>query len=234
MKIQVLALLFSTALAVYTGCEQETVESPELPPAPELVASPPDTALDEQGFDAVPDGNAIQVCWRTRPEYTGYALFRRAETELSFRKVAEFGAADSCAVNSGVEINIRYYYYLKAKDESNNWSPPSDTLDYELIAKVFNLFSNLSVSPVEFRWHLSGITPDLYILKLFDDETDERIWQCLVEPSYRTEEVVVFNNDGTAKVEEPAAGRRYRWRVDCRGTRPRSGSESAWARFSMP
>ena len=204
-------------------------------PAPLLYASPPDTLLQERGIDAVPEGDALQLDWQRNSRYSGYLLYRRGEGDKGFVSLRQLNGRDSTFVDQdNLALNKRYYYYLVGLDEDNNKSESSETVDYMLVPKAYNL--GISWSPeVIFFWNIPEVAPDQYLLKLFDDFTNELVWMSRVRSGYGDlREQVQYNWDKKAKPAGLVSGRRYRWRIDVIGSATRSGSESQWDRFTAP
>ncbi len=220
------------ALLLLTFCRKQATDSRPLLPVPVIISSPADTLVIERGIDAVPELNAIQVDWQPRPEYAGYELYRRSENETKFSLLGSFTDTDSSYLDQAAIVpNKRYYYYLRAFDKKQNWTPPSDTLDYMLLDKAFNL-SVSSANPLVFHWQVQEILPPSYVLKLFDDASGEKIWFSNIVSSYQgLEEQAIYNWDGQAKSAQLTPGQSYRWRVDIIGADSHSGSESTWHRF---
>ncbi len=223
------------ALLLLTFCRKQATDSQPLLPIPIFISSPADTLVIERGIDAVPDLNAIQVDWQIMPEYKGYELFRRSVDETKFSLLHSFSEKDSSYLDqSAILTNKWYYYYIRAYDKKQNRTPPSDTLDYMLLDKAFNLSVSLK-DPVIFHWQVQEILSPFYVLKLFDDTSGEKIWFSRISSSYQGfEEQAVYNWDGKAELLQLIPNRGYRWRVDIVGPEIRSGSESAWHKFKMP
>lgn len=204
-------------------------------PAPRLLPSPPDTALVEIGIDAVDFGDFIQLDWQpaegTRP--VGYRIYRSRQKQTDFAVLVELsGTRTSYIDSSGIQLGIRYYYYLTALDDDQNESLPSDTLSYLLVEKASLLSNTLEPQP-SFSWHVGAIPAEFYVLKLVEADTDRRIWVTRVKSSYSQSEQVKFNYDGTAAEETLRSGIPYRWRVDVIGPAANSGSESRWKSFVL-
>ncbi|MBN1541687.1 hypothetical protein JW992_06040 [candidate division KSB1 bacterium] len=229
-----LALLIGWLVLATTGCRDQSTRPTKDVPLPSLLPSPPDMALDERGIDAIAEIDAIQLQWEYDERLDRVRLYRRAADEDDFQALAEVKAADTLFIDSTVLLNKRYFYTAVGLDVSNNRSPASDTLDYQLVAKAVNLRIS-TITSLLFHWQLPEILPDRYVLKLYDDENDTPIWFSSIQSSYSgLEEEVVYNWDGTSNSDRLESRRRYRWRVDIVGSSIRSGSESNWHRFIFP
>jgi len=230
------ALIYSLAVFILVIYCSKQIDKPEnLVQAPILLSSPPDTLVNERGIDAVPEDDAIRVEWINEDRFVKYTLYRKSEDEEDFSLLANATENDSFIVDQqDIFINKRYYYYLTARDRDGHWSEPSDTVDYMLVAKAYNLAVSFQ-DKLRFHWNVVEITPDRYILKLFDDKTDSVVWFSRVSSNYQgTEESVDYNWDGRAVTAQLTSGVKYRWRIDIIGPTAHSGSESNWHKFIMP
>ncbi len=229
MKIRL--LIFCSGLLLFTACS-ETPEEETLLQPPMVVVAVSDMAEQERGIDAVAESNAIQIQWIKQTIYDGYQLYRKSQSWDGFYLIAEISGEDSTYVDMDVELFKRYFYYIIGF--SDKQSTPSDTVNYMLVTKAYNLSVSLQDS-ITFHWQLEDIAPDEYILKLFDDTSNEKIWFSRIKSSYQgMSESVIYNWDGMAAGRDLAAGVRYRWRVDIVGPANHSGSESRWHRFELP
>ncbi len=229
MASRLLMLLWLLALACSTEPEQGVG-----PPPPVLLPPPDDLAEEERGIDAVPEADAIQIDWllpEGSKQLAGFRLYRRAGRG-SFVLLKSFKAQDTTFVdNLDIQVGVRLHYFMTAVDGAGREGPPSDTVNYALLPKAFNLHSTATLTPV-FRWQVHGY-PSQYVLKLFDLTNGCRAWFSLVTSDFADEdEEVTYNWDGRAATFTLVAGHVYRWRVDVVGTESNSGSESAWSRFA--
>lgn len=222
-------------LAAISGCSTSPVENIEKLPAPLLLPAPPDTALIEQGIDAVESGDFIQLDWRAGDEREPfrYRIYRGLSTDDEYTLIAEVGGKIETYIDSVGVIGTRYYYYVTAKDEDEGESEPSDTLSYQLLAKPVLLANTSSVRPT-FSWQVNGTPPQFYVLKLLETDTDKKIWVTWVQTSFGDQmEQVKYNFDSTAVRDSLRTGVSYKWRVDIVGPSANSGSESNWKRFVL-
>ncbi len=214
------------------SCREGTNNPGPLPPAPNFVTSTPDTSAMERGIDTVPDYNAIRIEWVSDLLYENYALYRKAAHEDVFLRIHTASAGDSAFVDMiNIELNTRYFYYLKGMDETGNWSAPSDTIDYQLIPKVNNLVYSQPDS--SFYWTRQEIPPRFFIIKLYTKSDNQLIWRYKIEPIYhQSVQHVKFNLDGSAR-QPLKQDIRYIWRIDSVGPAGNSGSESRWNSFIL-
>ena len=221
------------SFALLLHCQRQTTSPSRIPDAPTLLPAPADSLTDEHGIDAIPEMDAILVEWIPGPDYEGYALYRRSAQEATYQRLKKFSAADSSYTDTRVALNVRYFYYLTAQNDLENWSPPSDTVSYMLIEKATNLFYLQPDN--QFQWHQQHIPPRRYILKLFNAMSGQLVWMRRIEPLYhQDEQSVSYNDDGSAGDQTLASGTEYTWRIDSVGPSAGSGSESMWASISVP
>ena len=225
-------LVVGVAAGVWMACDQEVTNPQPGIPVPRFVAAAADTAVEERGIDAVPEEDAIFLQWHRNPGLAGFQLFRRFEGEKNFSLIAVLTARDSSFYDR-VSIDLRCYYYLRGLDEEGRLGAPSDTADYMLLAKAFDL----QVSPGEpllFSWSTGLMRPAFYLLRLFEESSGVPVWIGRMAPGYQgTRESTTYNSDGRAALPRLQSGVLYRWRLDCVGAAARTGSESAWQRFTL-
>ncbi len=228
-------MLLLAAVLSLLSCKSNPTGSEERLPAPILLPNPADTSLVEVGIDAVDFGDYIRLDWQAGDKQTPseYNIYRRKDgDEPSFTLLGAVGGNQTSIIDSsGIAVGTRYYYYITAVDDDGLESEPSDTLDYQLIAKADVLNNTLAVQPV-FSWRVEAV-PQFYVLKLVEAETDRKIWVAQIQSSFTTDEQVQFNKDGRATVDSLKKNFPYKWRVDIIGPSRNSGSESAWKRFSL-
>lgn len=233
MKHDAILFYFCIMVALFCHCHKKATDSSPYVQPPRFVPAAADTVEIEAGIDAVPESDAIFLQWYKNSQYHGFRLSRRAQDEKVFSVIAELSQSDSSYLDP-VTINVRYYYYLQACDEEDHWSEPSDTVNYLLLPKAIAL-NIVFTTPMEFSWKIKGINPPRFIVRLYDEASDELIWLSKVASSYQGgEEKIKYNWDGKAKLERLISGKRYRWRVDCLDNTPNTGSESNWHRFFAP
>ncbi len=232
MKLNIFILSLCAVVGFLCACRHQTTHSGTVVPPPRFVPAAADTSAIEYGIDAVPEADAIFLQWYKHSSYDGFRLFRRAQDETTFTLIAALSPTDTTYLDP-VAINTRYFYYLQACDEDDNWSEPSDTVNYMLLPKSTAL-NVVFATPLEFSWKMKGINPPQFIVRLYDDSADEMVWLSKVASSYQGgEEKIRYNWDNKAKLDPLVVGKRYRWRVDCLDHTPFTGSESNWHRFLM-
>jgi hypothetical protein len=214
------------------GCGDSGTNPEPLPPVPHFVTAVSDTATIEQGIDAIPEEDAIFLQWHRDEALAGFQLFRRSEGEKSFAMIATLTARDSIYYDR-ISPNLRCYYYLRGVADDERLSAASDTVDYMLLAKATDLAVN-DGDPLLFSWSVGLMRPASYVLRLQEENSGAPVWISRIQPGYQgTQESAAYNFDGRARLQRLKSGVRYRWRLDCVGAAPRSGSESAWQGFSL-
>ncbi|HNS73776.1 MAG TPA: hypothetical protein PKI81_10240 [bacterium] len=225
-------LVLGIAAGVWTACEQEVTNPLPGIPVPRFVAAAADTSADERGIDAVPEEDAIFLQWHRDQELSGFQLFRRFEGEKNFGLIALLTARDSSFYDR-VPTDIRCYYYLRGLDEEERLGAPSDTVDYMLLAKAFDLQVTAGEPPL-FSWSTGLMRPAFYLIRLYEEASGAPVWIGRMAPGYQgTRESTPYNSDGRAVLPRLQSGVLYRWRIDCAGAAARTGSESAWQRFTL-
>jgi len=230
-------IFFSLLLAAICllACSDNSSGPEVLLPVPKIFPNPPDMSEQERGIDAIEDMDAFIIEWQPDEQYEGFELYRRAENEEKYQLVKTIGKQDSFFVDvvadSNVQLNMRYYYYIRGFDEKKHKSEPSDTVDYKLLPKAMSLSESMA-EKLMFHWSVPDFSFESYVLKLYDITAEEYIWIMRVYTSYQgTDESVGFNTDGNAKISQLTRNQHYRWRIDVVGPSPNSGSESNWKYF---
>ncbi|HDL17961.1 MAG TPA: hypothetical protein ENH29_02795 [Bacteroidetes bacterium] len=221
-----LILLLTTGVH---GCRNSSEPEPVRPDPPQIVAKSPDTALQETGIDAIPEGDGIFFAWHPpRDDRVKWIkIYRRAQNEDKFQFLASVSSRDTSFIDYEIYPEIPYFYYLTTVTRNRVNSAPSDTIHYMLFPKPGGL-SNSEGNKPAFSWHYSALPPIGYYLRLEDEQTAERIWLAEITHVYDAVVQVEYNFDGTANQDSLVTSHRYRWRVDVIGMDFFSGAESNW------
>ena len=232
--IVIFLLIFSVIFLTFHCKPKNSNQGAQKPNPPVMVPKSPETAIEEKGIDAVPEVNAIFVEWFSTKDETvrRWKLFRAASGQ-GFKLIAVLASSDTSYLDKNLETGRRYSYFLTAVNASGLESAPSDTVSYKLLPKPVNLGNTLDAKP-EFEWQFVSVPPVLYVLRLFENPSQNLIWLSEVAPSYGASEHVHFNWDHTATVDSLERGVSYYWRVDEIGSEFHSGSESDWKIFTRP
>jgi len=247
MKRYFIIVFVSFFIAV--RCDQGEVNKVDPPPAVNIVFKNSDTSVVERGIDALydassPDNNYIYLEWYRNPEnrLAGYEIYRSTTANRNFLAIARVTTRnrlgiDTVFIDKSVSLNQRYYYFVRAFDDLDQYGEPSDTTEYELIEipvlsyPVYNI-GNIP-SPI-FRWSFANsINPHFFVFRLEKNQNElyVNIHTKLCEriTDYKTDQE--WDLQKLHYVSTLTAGT-YRWRIDSIGSeRDRIGSESTWFIF---
>lgn len=226
------ALLMITLLFSCSG--NDPPEKDKIPPAtPKLIEHLGDTGDepiivdgvplylndDNNGIDAVPDGNWIKIPWK-----------RFIDNDLSHLKVYRFteqtepllidtvpAAEDYYLDQSSLVEREWYYYYIELYDASGNFSV-SDTVSYALLAKskLSSPAEGAFVSPnnLKLYWRIGDKHTTEFRVLIWDEQTGELVYH--IDYFYAPNE----ENPPPPQVPfpimtpAPVNGQVFRWRVD--------------------
>jgi len=234
----------SVFLVLFFSCSLGTGGDIE-PPAPPVLLTPEEPGLEERYTGPVPDGNWMRLAWVVGDEddLARYDIYRRAEGEFVARRVGALEviwAPGDTAVwdDRGVELKVRYRYFLRAVDRVGNESLPSDTVDYRLLPKFIPQSPSGDIGEHRplFLFGSPG-DPDVAYFRIVVEEMDGRriwvsIWQDATALFVKGVGRIRYNFDGEALWDSLRSGE-YRWRVDTMGAEPRTGSKSRWMVFHV-
>ena len=208
-----------------------------------------DTLEFERGIDAVADAqNKIQVMWHRHNDPTNLQSFYiyRSEEEDGTRRYFKIGEVvqentqdqDTIYIDSNLDLDQRYSYYVTAVNLEGTESEPSDTVWYKLMEKAqLNLPQDSEVIravPLKFGWVFSGIEPDIYILrveKYFDESFHPLVCLKEVQSNYEGSIELEIDEDW---IRDASSFEVFRWRVDCIGDdEVHIGSETSWRLFTI-
>lgn len=222
-------ITFGIVVFIGTSCSVDpTATQREQPDPPRFILKSDDQANMEYGIDAIPEGDGIFLIWQNmnNNQVKWTKIYRRAEFENGFQFLTSVNEPESTFVDYDLELEMRYYYYLKSVDKRRFDSLPSDTLSYMLLPKATNLNHSLDAIPT-FVWHYPFVSPVGFLLRLEDVSSNEVVWMSLVT-SFDSIVEINYNWDNRAMLDSIPSGRSFRWRVDVLGPDLFSGSESVW------
>ncbi len=232
MKHIIYVILFALVGFVFISCSGEDKKSKDTTPPypPTMIPHLGDTgdlpveyngltfALNEEnnGIDAVPDGNWIRIMWQPfiDSDLSHIRIYRFDEYNLTPARLDSIPATRRQYLDSSAGLNMEtiYSYYIDLVDFSGNYST-SDTVSYALLGKC-NLISpvnNATVSPgsITFSWNRSGFASK-YRAIVFD-ENYEYLWhQDLVYSFYEDPLEIIF----PVNLASQYSGRSLTWRID--------------------
>lgn len=248
MKSTILIILFFT-ISLLFRCANEDVNREPPPARVLLVERTPDTSAIEHGIDAEynpnqTDKNSIFIEWHPNQEKTlsGYYVYRSESFDKNYVAVGkitrDYGIIDTTYEDNNVSLHQRYYYYVKAFDEFDQISEPSDTVNYKLVENPILSSPNPGFdgnnSPV-FIWnfHVNYI-PGSFIFRLLRKEGEvfrplftEEIWLDVEYNPYQEWSLGKISPNTTL----PAGN--YKWRIDAVGSEDFYGAESNWLDFTV-
>ncbi len=147
-----------------------------------------DPELENNGIDAVPGGDQMQIQWLniTDSDIDYLEIFRFSAEDYfndSLDFVEKIDSVDysnqSIYRDENAAINMEeLFYFIRAVDEAGN-STPSDTVGYKLLYKPFliqpsNFISFSNANNITFEW--AGDTGLVYRLLVFDVDRNP-LWQ---------------------------------------------------------
>jgi hypothetical protein len=237
-------LIFSLLI----NCANEEVNKEPPPARVLLVEKTPDTSAVENGIDAKynpnqPDYNSIFIEWHPNKEKTllGYYVYRSESFDKNYIAVGkitrDYGIIDTTYEDNNVSLHQRYYYFVKAFDEFDQFSEPSDTVNYRLVE---NPILSSPQSPGYngdniplFVWDFKYI-PGSFIFRLIKIEGEilqplitEEIW---LDVEYRTHQEWSLAKISPNTTLPPG---NYKWRIDVVGSEDFYGAESDWLYFTV-
>ncbi|MCH8011000.1 MAG: hypothetical protein IIA61_03475 [Candidatus Marinimicrobia bacterium] len=146
---------------ILTGC-QNPIEDRTPPEQPKWVEKSTPYAWEEKGIDAENSGNhQIKLEWhRVKDEdLAGYRLFSKMrESEEEFQLIGEIDLFQIIGLDTvfyyDVEVENWYQYYIRAVDNADNLSEPSDTIEYLLLnpPRLIAPLNTISDNVPSFTW----------------------------------------------------------------------------------
>lgn len=237
LKVAFTILLLCAGLQF--GCVSEKIATDlEPPPIVQITPRSDDTALVEQGIDAVPEGHWIFLSWLASPaeDLAGYRIYRKAEDSLNVELIVELAENITqyedhdpvLAPNQTTGLSQSFSYWVTAFDESGNESALSEEATYKLLIKPMLFPPANQGGNVKLSW--SNVDPggsfSYYILRLFEWNSGQWVpfwaWKYQLPSPLEFLYTGQLNNGGT-----------YRFQVDISGTTPLEGSEAALT-FTYP
>ena len=167
----VLPIIF-TVLFILT-CKNQV--QPEPPPQRVFVVTKtPEYAIIEKGIDTIPEKDAIKLEWHPNSDknLNGYSIFRSKWPDKNFIEITRikeiYGTIDTTFIDDSVQVNNRYYYYIRAFNKSDLLGEPSDTVNYQIIPKPQLLGTSIKNEVLTFSWTYSDplSAPDDFVFRL--------------------------------------------------------------------
>ena len=240
-------LLIVLVFYLLFGCDDQPVNKVDPPGRVDLISSSADTSAVEFGIDAIylnesPNKNSIFFEWRPNSESSlaGYEIYRSVFPKQNYtalaRVVENFGVIDTFYIDNSVSLNIRYYYFIRAFDDLDQYSEPSDTISYEVfenpvLSYPVSIIGN--VNAPEFIWDFPALAVPQYFvfrLEISENEIYYRLYSKLIEISVEYDPHQEWTLAELTQETGLSAGK-YRWRIDSIGSEDNQGAESAWFIF---
>ncbi len=229
---------------LFWACKNSTKNDVPPPARVQFIQVPDsiDDLSDLRPIGPVPESKGIQLIWEpnTEKQLAGYAIYRSTEPRVNYspltRVVTEYGVADTSYLDISVDLDVRYYYYIRAFDELDQFGEPSDTLSYKLLEKPDLISPNSLVKTNEptFSWHYDGKYNE-FVFRLAIKINEVNNLQIFAnELSFDVDygSVQKWNFDKLG-LETPLETRMYRWRIDPVGSEEFTGAASDWMEFTV-
>ncbi|MEJ2633811.1 MAG: hypothetical protein P8184_00805 [Calditrichia bacterium] len=204
------------------GCKDDVNQVP--PPARvELAPKTAEAAFEEHGIDAVPETDGVFLEWypNSGEHLAGYKIYRSESGDKNYEEVArinkQYDHIDTSFTDTPVSLHQRYYYYLRAFDDQDQDSEPSDTVSYELLGKPL-LNSPINEARMNnrpgFQWSYPEQFPqDRFVFRLEKIQGNEHLKIAIAENSIKYEDPEKWSLPELGATDSLFAGR-YRWRID--------------------
>ena len=169
------------ALVLTASCKEEIDTNPPESPYLRPHTAETDTLPVEVGTDAKPECQCILVEWipNTEEDLKEYEIFRSSNPTSGFISLTIRPAGESTYTDDNVLLT-KYYYYIKARDQSGNTSEPSTKVDYELTAKAVPTspakWDTVFTDSARFEWTWEGGLEGAFLVKLYSDSDDSTCW----------------------------------------------------------
>ncbi len=245
-KLLVIFEIFLVIFLAFPGCQNEDINKVDPPARVILVPRSPDTSSVEHGIDAIyldsqPNRNAIFLEWHPNLENTlaGYAIYRSESSNRNFANIARitqnFGF-DTLFIDNSVSLYQRYYYFIRAFDELDQYGSSSDTISYALVenpilsAPIGLIGSNRT--PI-FIWDFpANFVPHYFVYRLErkQNQVYNNFYTQLLEMGADYDPHQEWRLSRATLLDSLNPGE-YRWRIDPVGSELNQGSESAWLVF---
>ncbi len=264
-KLKIHSLLFSVLFVI--GCPN-VMEDPDPPERPSWVEKSLPESEIEIGIDAA-SRDRIVLMWHPNYEsdLAGYTIFRADTTiENGFEELVSIDLIQSTSIDTqffdeNVNTYIQYFYFIRAYDNADNASSPSDTISYMLLRspRIEHPIDESVDSLLTLEWMDRAdayIYSSEYVLRIekLNDGIYQHYWICRMFNQwygYENTEPIVFSyfpSNSTLQPENvilawgstsyPSSGN-YRWKVkaisevDNQTNRDEASGESDWGFFEV-
>jgi len=226
----------------FVYCSQPGDGGNENPPmAPSMVEKTENSDFTqlENGIDAVPDGDHIQVMWHVHPqasELKSFIVYKSTHRNglVNYNPVITFpieniSDIDTAFIDPNVTIGQKNWYFVTAVNQDNIESLPSDTVSYKLLDKADHLITVPNIGSIAFNFQIpTSASPRLFILRIEEEiGSDWNLHHMEVWDDYSGLSISKIVSKDTLMLKDNWL---YQWRVDIiEGLETEEGSESSWA-----
>jgi len=241
-------ILFLTIISLFFfACNQEEVNKVDPPAKVTLVSKSDDSVAVEKGIDAIyldaqPDRNAIFLEWHPNQEkiLAGYVIYRSEFSNRNYVNIAritkEF-SIDTTFIDNSVSLLTRYYYFVRAFDDLDQYGQSSDTVNYSLVDHpvLSSPYGDIGGNQAPmFIWDFNpSFVPHYFVFRL--DRKENQVFTSfyiqkldLEMSSYDPHQEWRLNR--LTGMDSLTSGE-YRWRIDPVGSELNQGAESVWFVF---
>lgn len=230
--------LILLGLFAILSCQNNSTGSGKSPQTVQFVSKSAEEDDNEQGIDAIPEGDAIYFSWHklVDNEIDKYEIYRQTDPERDFYLIDT--VQDTFYIDNldyATELNQRMYYFILSVNFDLKKSESSDTISYKLLEKPTPLMPSgiINSNTPLFQWNDINQAND-YIIRVKRSDTDHIIWNSTIQANFgSTHQQIGYNSDGMADVNALSTEIPYEWRVDVIGPESNCGSESAWTSFQI-
>ncbi len=175
---------------------------------------------ENNGIDAVPDGNWIKIPWKkfVDNDLSHLKVYRYTEQNPEPILIDTVPASEDYYLDQSYLIEREwYYYYIELYDASGNFSV-SDTVSYALLAKS-KLSSpadgaTVSANNLRFYWTVGDSQTTEFRVLIWNDQTGELVYHINYSYTPNVENPPPPNVPFPVMTPPPANGQVFRWRVD--------------------
>lgn len=208
-----------------------------------------DITMDEEGIDAIPDGDAIKIEWHLPSDSLDikkYIIYRSEEASGLFdyviiyeRIINNVFDQENVYEDYSSELYKKYYYYVVSVNNDGNISSPSDTANYRLMEKASlgeMELSNNGIPRITLTFNVNEESKyfNESILRIENSVSNKLIMATyfLADPYGAASQQIVIQGDHLPILLQE--GVEYRWRMDIYERDPmQNGSESNWKQLQV-
>jgi hypothetical protein len=248
MKKPIIILFTLLFVVIYLTCQND-VNKTEPPARVNLVPKTLERDTLERGVDAVfnaanPLVNNIVVEWYSNSEKTlaGYTIYRSDSPDKNYVSVGKitknFNIIDTSFTDVEISLNKRYYYFVRAFDELDQFGDPSDTVNYSIreSPELYEPVGTITNRKPFFSWKFDqNFIPDIFIFRLIRMNANGVYKNFYTQETSIGDEYTPYQSRDLTKLTpySSLAPGRYRWRIDPIGSEQYEGSESVWMDFTV-